>query len=233
MISSELYKRIITSIVLLSIMGWAFFYSIQVFSILLCSIMSIILYFEMPALIPIKNKFMSFLFMIGYPLVPFLSLLWLVNSYYESDQYISLYPFCIAWAADTGGYFVGKLCGTHKIFKKLSPGKSWEGLLGSMIMVYIVTFFMLQKSTNDILHMIPNHIFFMIIWALVFTLIAFSGGMIASYLKRNKGLKDAGWLLPGHGGFLDRFDSVLMVSVFLTVILLVLKNGYFVCQICR
>lgn len=114
-----------------------------------------------------------------------------------------LYPYAIAWAADTGGYVIGKLWGRNKLVPQLSPGKTWEGFVGSGCAVFGLNYALFTPSVG--LFLFSGLIF----------LIAVAGDLIVSFFKRKRKLKDTGDVLPGHGGLLDRFDSVAAASLFL------------------
>ena len=108
----------------------------------------------------------------------------------------------IVWSADIGAYLVGKRWGAHKMIPQVSPGKSWEGLFGgiglAMIVGWIETIWMNPFSTTQ----------WMIVVFLT-ALISVIGDLWMSVLKRRSNLKDTGHLIPGHGGILDRLDSLL------------------------
>ena len=140
--------------------------------------------------------------------------------YRASNPLIPLYPFFVAWTADTCGYIVGKCSGKHKMCPAVSPGKTWEGFVGSLggvltlhLFLYDALFFYPHST-----HIVAS-IFYIIIISLTMTCIAFLGGFFLSWLKRRKKIKDAGWILPGHGGMLDRFDGVLAVTLAVMVLL--------------
>ncbi|MGZ8557484.1 MAG: phosphatidate cytidylyltransferase [Chitinophagaceae bacterium] len=110
--------------------------------------------------------------------------------------------FFILWASDTGAYFVGKYFGKRRLFKRISPNKTWEGSLGGLIsalsVAYVISlFFSTLASTH-----------WMVI-ALIIVVAGTFGDLIKSLMKRSLNLKDSGNILPGHGGILDRFDSLL------------------------
>jgi phosphatidate cytidylyltransferase len=109
----------------------------------------------------------------------------------------------LIWAADTGAYFAGKGFGKHKLLPHVSPGKTWEGFIGAMfttviVMGFVVYFFKIPKEQW--------------LWLLIlgFVTVVFSivGDLFESMLKRAAGIKDSGKILPGHGGILDRIDSL-------------------------
>ena len=128
-------------------------------------------------------------------------------------QYTYLAPlavFVFLWINDTGAYLCGSLLGRHKLFPRISPGKSWEGSIGGGILVMaiavLVWYLTEQYGVNDLgLDALE--------WAgLGLTIVIFGtwGDLIESLFKRTLGIKDSGNILPGHGGMLDRFDSSLM-----------------------
>ena len=122
---------------------------------------------------------------------------------------------CGAWIADSGAYFTGTFCGKHKLCPEISPKKTIEGFIGGVItngifmivfnLVYI-KFFAEGCSVNYI-----SSFFLGLICALIGTV----GDLSASLIKRHYNVKDFGKLMPGHGGFMDRFDSVLFVAPFM------------------
>ena len=128
-------------------------------------------------------------------------------------QYSYLAPlavFVFLWINDAGAYCVGSLLGRHKLFPRISPGKSWEGSVGGGLLVMaaavLVWWLTEQYGVNDIGLNAWQ-------WAglgLVVVIFGTWGDLIESLLKRTLGIKDSGNILPGHGGMLDRFDSTLM-----------------------
>ncbi|MBN2689091.1 MAG: phosphatidate cytidylyltransferase [Gammaproteobacteria bacterium] len=123
----------------------------------------------------------------------------------------------LVWAADSFAYFTGVLIGEHKIFPKVSPGKSYEGLLGGVLGALIVTqvalwFFNIQ---------ITNELGWLIL-ILATTIISVAGDLFISMIKRIANVKDSGNLLPGHGGILDRIDSWLAAIPIFTLLYFIL-----------
>lgn len=111
--------------------------------------------------------------------------------------------FVFIWLDDTGAYVVGSLLGKHKLFKRISPKKSWEGFYGGL--------FFALASSQVFAWLVPDVDRF--VWlGLSAVVVVFGtwGDLVESLLKRTLGVKDSGHLLPGHGGMLDRFDSVMM-----------------------
>ena len=128
-------------------------------------------------------------------------------------QYTYLMPlsvFVFLWINDAGAYCVGSLLGRHKLFPRISPGKSWEGSIGGALLVVaaavLIWYYTDLYDVND-LGLTAYE------WAglgLVVVIFGTWGDLIESLFKRTLGIKDSGNVLPGHGGMLDRFDSTLM-----------------------
>jgi len=141
-----------------------------------------------------------------------------VNIY--SDFYygggLLFFVFVLVWAADTGAYFCGKSFGRHKLAPNVSPGKTVEGFIGGLLSAMLVAFLVASFFT------LPSekvYLFYMA--ALLTTLASALGDLNESIFKREAGLKDSGNLLPGHGGILDRIDSLTAaVPVFAIIYLL-------------
>jgi phosphatidate cytidylyltransferase len=209
---SEFFKRLFTGIMLLICFGGAYLHSALLFSLLLGAVLLVVLFFEWPKLVPLQQYEYRMLTLF-YPTLPFGLLIILTLTMYNVDFYLPLYPFFVAWSADTCGYAIGKLIGKHKMCPTISPGKSWEGFAGSTIGVVIAHLWLLPRIKFFAPTLFAEKTGALITLSLAMTTIAFLGGFFLSYLKRKNNLKDAGDILPGHGGLLDRFDSVLFVTI--------------------
>jgi phosphatidate cytidylyltransferase len=119
---------------------------------------------------------------------------------------------------DTGGYIVGSLIGKNKLAPQISPKKTWEGFFGGYLLTFISAslIFMIIKSHTSVL--ITATISFFV------SILATIGDLFESWLKRKAGIKDSGNILPEHGGFLDRFDSILAVTLLFFVFRSYLMN---------
>jgi phosphatidate cytidylyltransferase len=208
----ELFKRSLTGLVLIISFGGAYLHSSLLFITALFVLLCITLYWEWPKLVDLQ-KTSPLVFTLVYPITPFALLMWLTNQFYSTDFYLPIFPFLAAWSADTGGYIVGKIIGWHKMCPTISPGKSWEGFAGSVISAFAMCWHVLPKIVLLRSTVLTTNLVALCLFALLITTIAFLGGFFLSVLKRKEGLKDAGSLLPGHGGILDRFDGVLFVGV--------------------
>ena len=141
------------------------------------------------------------------PLCFFAAIAFLPPGSGDYHSWLVLGYFFILWASDTGAYFIGKYFGKRKLFERISPKKTWAGSLGGAAFASAVAYI--------------NSYFFQAInvtgWMII-TLIIVVGGtfgdLIKSLMKRSLGLKDSGTILPGHGGILDRFDTLLGSSPF-------------------
>lgn len=223
--SAEFFKRLLTSIVLVFCFGGAYLHSVAMFSLLMFIILALVLVFEWPKLVNFDSPY-SWIVTVFYPILPILSLIFLNYRFHMFDLIIPIYPFLVAWTADTFGYFVGKMWGVHKIYPTISPGKSWEGFFGSFIGVSVLNFFLLpnikiEPICSYFCKVTVLTVTVILIISLIFTIVAFLGGMLISILKRHNGLKDVGNVLPGHGGFLDRFDSVFFTALLTWIFILV------------
>ena len=111
--------------------------------------------------------------------------------------------FLLLWANDTGAYLVGITMGRHRLLERISPKKSWEGFFGGMAISILAAFFLSSwLGVTDTWG-----------WMVISVIISVAGtfgDLIESMLKRSHGVKDSGNIMPGHGGFLDRFDSVII-----------------------
>lgn len=133
----------------------------------------------------------------------------------EYNFLLPLSIFVFLWMNDTGAYCTGSLLGRHKLFPRVSPGKSWEGSVGGAIIVVLVAVLM---SWVDESHLLASFgatetgltLAQWIGLGLVVVVFGTLGDLVESLFKRTLGIKDSGNILPGHGGMLDRFDSSLM-----------------------
>ena len=131
----------------------------------------------------------------------------------EGIMYVYTLPlsvFVFLWVNDTGAYCCGSLFGKHKLFPRISPGKSWEGSIGGG--VFVLAAAALVWYLTDVYDMNPTGMGMLEWMGLGLTVVVFGtwGDLVESLFKRTLGIKDSGNILPGHGGMLDRFDSSLL-----------------------
>ena len=131
--------------------------------------------------------------------------------------YVLILAFVAAWMSDVSAYFVGTLIGKHKLIPEVSPKKTVEGSLGGII--FAVLGLLLYGLILDlIVEGLQVNYAVLPVLGFILSIISQLGDLIASLVKREHGIKDYGKLLPGHGGIMDRFDSVLPVSTAILVI---------------
>ncbi len=135
------------------------------------------------------------------------------DGYTHTDGvYLILFAYFAAWMTDIFAYFVGSKFGKHKLCPKISPKKSVEGAVGGIlgeILLNVLLLFVFNKYFFDGKSVLSYGI--VIVLSIVLSVISMFGDLAASTIKRNFGIKDFGKILPGHGGIMDRFDSVLFV----------------------
>lgn len=119
---------------------------------------------------------------------------------YGVSPAVLLFALLIVWAADTGAYFSGKALGRVKLAPNISPGKTWEGVIGGLVAVVLLTLLRSFWIDTNLAVFVP--------FCLAVACLSIVGDLTVSMFKRDAGLKDSGSLFPGHGGVLDRIDSV-------------------------
>lgn len=154
-----------------------------------------------------------------YPSIGFATLF----AFRESSLFLIGFVFLITVSTDVFAYVVGINFGKHKLAPKISPKKSWEGSIGgTTITIVLAIIYILVTDLNGILSIEAN-IFVMIVLTILMSILGQIGDLIASQMKRNHNIKDFSQLFPGHGGVMDRFDSVLFVGVVMLVISEIVK----------
>ena len=131
---------------------------------------------------------------------------------------LPLSVFIFLWMNDTGAYCIGSLLGRHKLFPRISPGKSWEGSIGGAVVVLAVAYLLYVFDSGQLSYLADtgfrsSGILTLEQWlglGLVVVVFGTWGDLVESLFKRTLGIKDSGSILPGHGGMLDRFDSSLL-----------------------
>ncbi len=137
--------------------------------------------------------------------------------------FMILYVLFCAWFGDSGAYFVGTFFGKHKLCPSISPKKTMEGFIGGIITAGVVAFVLCLVYNMFILTDLQINYGIAVIIAMVASVIGVLGDLSASVLKREFDVKDFGNLFPGHGGVLDRFDSVIFVAPFIYIVFMYLS----------
>ncbi|KAF2508610.1 phosphatidate cytidylyltransferase [Flavobacterium zhairuonense] len=154
----------------------------------------------------------KYLYLLGYITLPFIFIVKISFGTNDYNPKIILGLFILIWTNDTFAYLVGKSMGKHKLFERVSPKKTVEGFLGGAIFAAFAGF-LISK-----LYIQPNPEFSnksILIWTIIAVIVSIFGtigDLIESKFKRIAGVKDSGSIMPGHGGILDRLDSVIFVA---------------------
>ena len=130
---------------------------------------------------------------------------WLAAAFLQRLPWLFLAVLLVVWIADTAAYFSGRAFGRHKMAPRISPGKTWEGAIGAFAAILLygaAASFVLQPAAN------AYHRVATLLFVVALTVLSIFGDLLESWIKRGAGAKDSGGLLPGHGGVLDRIDSL-------------------------
>ncbi|QPD05066.1 MAG: Phosphatidate cytidylyltransferase [Candidatus Nitrospira kreftii] len=140
-------------------------------------------------------------FYVGFPLSTVVSTRTL-----PGGEWLVLFLAVVTWASDTGAYYAGTLWGKHPLLPSISPKKTVEGVLGGLVLAVGVAFLAQQWFTSEL------SLADAVILGLLLTTVGLLGDLFESMIKRRTGVKDSGGILPGHGGMLDRLDSLLFTA---------------------
>jgi phosphatidate cytidylyltransferase len=195
------------------------YYKFNIGYVIFASIMLSFTYFAIALFVkgssPV-SQLANALFGLIYVTVPLIILNLLQQSSISKAIPFTLALFIFIWINDTFAYLCGIAFGRHKIFERISPKKSWEGFAGGIIMTVAASFLFYKLFPG------LGHVNWMI-FALLTALTAVFGDFVESMLKRTAGVKDSGSIMPGHGGMLDRIDSVLfagpVIYIFINILL--------------
>jgi phosphatidate cytidylyltransferase len=135
---------------------------------------------------------------------------WTLLALREEDLASALFPVAIVIATDVGAYFVGRSVGGPKIAPRISPSKTWSGLVGGMALAAIISAIIAHQVADDDGYRTLG-IRILVIGGALLAVCAQAGDFLESWMKRRAGVKDSGALIPGHGGLLDRMDGLLAV----------------------
>ena len=161
-------------------------------------------------LFPFTNIALTYLGVI-YVILPFCML---TVAAFENGRYnpeIIIGSLLLLWASDTGAYFAGRFFGRRKLFRRVSPKKTWEGTIGGAFLTFLMAFglsFIFRSVQIIDLYLVSA----------VIIVFGSYGDLVESLFKRSIDIKDSSNVLPGHGGFLDRFDGLLLASPFILLI---------------
>ena len=146
----------------------------------------------------------------------FVFLMLIANFYTIYNPNVLLGCFILIWVSDSFAYLVGKNFGKHKLFSRVSPKKTIEGFIGGVVFAIIAAYFVSKYSYTLALK-------YWLVLAVIISVSGSIGDLVQSKFKRQAGVKDSGVIMPGHGGLLDRLDSIIFAAPFIFLFLSMLK----------
>ena len=156
----------------------------------------------------------KYLYLLGYIILPFVFITKISFGVIDYNPKIIIGLFILIWTNDTFAYIVGKSIGRTKLFERISPKKTIEGFFGGIIFAIIAGYLISKYYIKASAQFSDKSILIWTIIALIVGIIGTVGDLIESKFKRIAGVKDSGIIMPGHGGILDRLDSVIFVAPF-------------------
>ena len=199
---------------------WSYFGAVFAWGLLGLSAFVMLLFMEMMrSHVKVTFQKITMTFMAGM-VVPFMlcSIIRILTM--TIGRYLVLIPFIAAVLNDTGGYFAGMFFGRHKLAPVISPKKTIEGAVGGVLLAMLGM--ALYAAILDVLFDFNVNYGFAMIYGLLGALFGMFGDLCFSVIKRQSGIKDYGNLIPGHGGALDRFDSMLLVGPLVEALLILI-----------
>lgn len=158
------------------------------------------------------SKTSKYIYLLGYIALPFIFITKISFGIKDYNPKIIIGLFILIWTNDTFAYLVGKSIGKHKLLEKVSPKKTIEGFLGGVIFAVFAGFLISKLYIKPNPNFSEKSIFIWTMIALIVGVFGTIGDLIESKFKRIAGVKDSGNIMPGHGGVLDRLDSVIFVA---------------------
>jgi phosphatidate cytidylyltransferase len=183
---------------------------IVLFLTLLVTIKCVILVFDNKP--TIYSFFSKYVYLIGYVILPFIIITKIPFGIKGYNPKIIISIFVLIWTNDTFAYIVGKSIGRNKLLERISPKKTIEGFVGGVIFAIIASYLISKYYINPKENYLDKSIFIWMIIAVIVGVFGTIGDLVESKFKRNAGVKDSGKIMPGHGGILDRLDSVIFVA---------------------
>lgn len=180
---------------------------------LLTSVALLIMLFSMEK--TTLKPFEKYGYVLGYIVFPFILITKIPFSGVDFRPKIIISIFILIWTNDTFAYVVGKSFGKRKLFEKISPKKTIEGFLGGLVFSIIAGVLISKFYFNPSLQHNAKSLFIWAVTAAIITIFSTLGDLIESKFKRIAGVKDSGNIMPGHGGMLDRLDSIIFVAPFI------------------
>lgn len=184
-------------------------FSVLLIITLIISIKCIVFLFDDTQII---SKVSKYIYLVGYIMLPFLFIVKISFGIAAYNPKIIIGLFILIWTNDTFAYLVGKSIGKHKLFERISPKKTIEGFFGGVVFAAFAGFLISKFYIQPTPEFSNKSILIWMIIALIVSVFGTIGDLIESKFKRIAGVKDSGSIMPGHGGVLDRLDSVIFVA---------------------
>lgn len=212
----------------LLIVGWIMTLAIFFANIkgnLLPAILGLLIVYLFLSVIEFGRTEVKIVYMLGFATAVYATFIsTIANIKIEFSVYAALLPFILAWITDSGAYFTGYFLGKHKLIPKLSPKKTVEGAIGGIVACVLISlgYVWILDKCFDVSLFSGGDYYKMLLLSFVGSVISQLGDFASSAVKREFNVKDYGNILPGHGGVLDRFDSIIFVAPFVYYILTLL-----------
>lgn len=216
------HQRLVTysAVMAFAVTMWSYFSAVHAYLLLILLVFAIALFTEMMKdHVKVRISMLGECFLAGF-LVPFLLTAVIRILSLKLGRYFTLIPFVIACVNDAGAYFVGMRWGRHKLAPVVSPNKTIEGMLGGIgaaVLSMLVYCLLLQLMEG-----FRINYFYALIYGVVGACAGVFGDLCFSIIKRQTGIKDYGNLIPGHGGVLDRLDSLMTVAPLIEMLLILM-----------
>ena len=211
---------IYSSLMALAIAIWSYFGTVESYALIGLLVFWVLLFSEMMAdHVKVRIEMLG-LCVLGGCIVPYLlsALIRILNM--TTGRFMILVPFVVAFLSDAGAYFVGLRFGKHKLAPVVSPNKTIEGMLGGITSAVIGM--VVYALILDLGFSFRVNYGYAVLYGLLGSAMGVFGDLSYSVIKRQTGIKDYGYLIPGHGGFLDRFDSITTVAPLMEALILLL-----------
>ena len=212
---------IYSSLMAFAVTMWSYAGAVHAYLLLGLMVYCVLLFSEMMMdHIHVRFEKLAMCFVAGF-VVPFLlsALVRILSS--VNGRYVILVPFVVAFLSDAGAYFVGLRFGRHKLAPVVSPNKTIEGAVGGVVGA-MVGMLLYSLVLDLVFPYLEIHYGFAILYGFAGSLVGIFGDLCFSIIKRQTGIKDYGNLIPGHGGILDRFDSMMMVAPLVEALLVLI-----------
>ena len=211
---------IYSSAMAFAISMWSYMEAVRAYFLLMLLVYFVLLFSEMMLdHVKVRFEMLGMCFVAGV-IIPYMLSALIRILMFNIGRYVILIPFIVAFLSDAGAYFTGLKFGKHKLAPVVSPNKTIEGVLGGIASA-VVGMLVYTLILNFPLHFNVNY-GVALLYGLVGSVAGTFGDLCFSIIKRQTGIKDYGNLIPGHGGALDRFDSLTMVAPLMEALLLLL-----------